>query len=57
MNDKNEPVAWAFYNTDGTLRFIIDNKQRMEAWKTAHQGTIVPLIPLVDNRERKENNV
>lgn len=40
-----QPVAWAFYNADGTLRFIIDNEARMLAWRSAHDGTIVPLVP------------
>ena len=40
-----QPVAWAFYNPDGTLRFLIDSEQRMLAWKSAHEGEIVPLYP------------
>lgn len=45
QND-NKIVAWAFYNKDGRLRFIIDDEKRMEAWKSAHEGTIVPLVAL-----------
>lgn len=40
-----EPVAWAFYNADGTIRFIIDDEERMRLWATAHEGRIVPLVP------------
>ena len=38
------PVAWAFYHPNGELRFIIDDQRRMEAWRSAHEGTIVPLV-------------
>lgn len=41
-----EPVAWIFYNEDGSVRFIIDDKKRMELWKSSHKGKIVPLVPL-----------
>ena len=41
---EQQPVAWAFYNADGSLRFIIDDQARMEAWRSAHEGTIVPLV-------------
>ena len=44
MNNNEKPIAWAFYNPDGTIRFIIDDEKRMLAWKTAHKGTIVPLV-------------
>ncbi len=44
--DTNKPVAWAFYNEDGSLRFIVDDEKRMLSWKSAHNGTIVPLIPM-----------
>lgn len=47
--NSQEPVAWAFYHPDGTLRFIIDDKTRMEAWKSAHDGLIVPLVHQVSN--------
>ena len=46
-----EPVAWAFYNADGSLRFIIDDKKRMEAWRSAHKGTIVPLVPMIKDKQ------
>lgn len=45
-----KPVAWAFYHPDGRLRFIIDNEARMEAWRSAHQGQIVPLYPRPEER-------
>jgi len=38
-----EPVAWAFYNPDNTLRFILSDWKRVQAWQTAHEGKIVPL--------------
>lgn len=46
---EQQPVAWAFYHKDGTLRFIIDNEARMQAWRSAHQGTIVPLVAQATN--------
>lgn len=44
--DKQEPIAWAFYNKNGEIRFIIDDKRRMEAWSKSHEGKIVPLVAL-----------
>lgn len=41
---EQQPVAWAFYNKDGSIRFIIDDPARAEAWRSAHEGTIVPLV-------------
>ena len=49
--DKNKPVAWAFYNEDGSLRFIIDDEKRMLSWKSAHNGPIVPLAPMIQNKD------
>ena len=48
-SDQPQPIAWAFYHPDGRLRFIIDDKTRMEAWRSAHEGTIVPLVAQADN--------
>ena len=45
MSEQQQPVAWAFYHPDGTLRFIIDDQARMQAWRSAHEGKIVPLVP------------
>lgn len=45
--DQNKPVAWAFYNEDGSLRFIIDNERNMLSWKHAHNGTIIPLVHMI----------
>ena len=42
---EEKPVAWAFYNKDGSIRFIIDDEARYNAWKSAHDGPIVPLVP------------
>ena len=44
---EQKPVAWAFYNKDGSIRFIIDDQRRhvMEAWRSAHEGKIVRLVP------------
>lgn len=50
MSDE-KPVAWAFYNPDGSIRFIIDSEQRMLSWKTAHNGPIVPLYPKPEERQ------
>lgn len=46
MSEQNDSqvIAWAFYNKDGSLRFIIDDEKRMLAWRNAHDGNIVPLI-------------
>lgn len=41
---EDKPVAWAFYNPDGSIRFIIDDPARAEAWRSAHEGKIVPLV-------------
>ena len=40
---EQRPVAWAFYNPNGSIRFIIHDQARAEAWRSAHQGQIVPL--------------
>ena len=45
---EEKPVAWAFYHPNGELRFIIDNEARMLAWRSAHEGTIVPLVAAKD---------
>jgi hypothetical protein len=42
MSDQ-QPVAWLFRNPDGSVRFIIDDPARAEAWRSAHQGQVVPL--------------
>jgi len=52
-NTEIKPVAWAFYNKDGSLRFIIDDEKRMISWKSAHNGTIVPLVPMQDKNNSK----
>lgn len=50
MSENNqEPVAWAFYNTDGSIRFIIHDKNRMELWSKAHDGDIVALYSKIDD--------
>lgn len=51
MNQSEQkPIAWAFYNKDGSIRFIIDDEARYRAWKSAHDGPIVPLVaaPVAD---------
>ena len=50
---KQNIIAWAFYNKDDSLRFIIEDKKRMELWKKAHDGKIVPLVPLEDKEKEK----
>lgn len=50
---ESKPVAWAFYNPDGSIRFIIDSEERMLLWKKAHEGTIVPLVPKTDKLDSK----
>jgi hypothetical protein len=49
LYDNDEPVAWAFYNIDGSIRFIIHDKDRMELWSKAHDGNIVPLYSKIDD--------
>ena len=48
---EQQPVAWAFYNPDGSIRFIIDDPARAEAWRSAHEGKIVPLVPQAETRQ------
>jgi hypothetical protein len=50
MSDE-KPVAWAFYRPDGTVRFIVDDERRMLAWKSAHEGPIVPLYPRPEEKQ------
>jgi hypothetical protein len=40
---EQQPVAWLFKNPDGSVRFVIHDQARAEAWRSAHQGEIVPL--------------
>ena len=58
MNDDKEKdiVAWAFYNKDGSLRFIVDDIARMNAWKSAHDGTIVPLVAM-ESKDTNHNKI
>lgn len=43
MKNEQEPIAWAFYDTMGDIRFIIHDKDRMELWSKGYEGDIVPL--------------
>ena len=44
MENNPEPLAWAFYEKDGSkIRFIIHDKDRMELWSKGYEGNIVPL--------------
>ena len=47
--EESKPIAWAFYNPDGSIRFIINSEERMLLCKKTHEGTIVPLMPQSDN--------
>jgi hypothetical protein len=42
--NEQEPIAWAFYWPNGRLRFIVEGKERAEAWSKAHEGKVVPLV-------------
>jgi hypothetical protein len=42
MNNE-QPVAWMFANPDGSIRFVIHDQARAEAWRSAHQGEVLPL--------------
>jgi hypothetical protein len=55
MSNDQKPVAWAFYHKDGTLRFIVDDERRMLAWKSAHDGDIIPLVHKEPNNQN--NNI
>ena len=46
------PLAWKFTNPDGTTRFILDDPQRVVAWRLAHEGEIVPLYAALTDQER-----
>jgi hypothetical protein len=56
VNNNQDPVAWAFYNEDGGIRFIIHDKDRMELWSKAHNGDIVPLYSN-DSNSRDSNSM
>ena len=43
MKNEQEPIAWAFYDIMGDIRFIIHDKDRMELWSKGYEGDIVPL--------------
>jgi len=40
---EQEPTAWLFLNPDGSTRFILDDPKRVAAWRSAHEGEVVPL--------------
>lgn len=46
------PIAWAFYWPDGRLRFIIEGKERAEAWARAHEGKVVPLVAQASDKQQ-----
>lgn len=43
MKNDQEPLAWAFYDSRGEIRFIIHDKKRMELWSRGYEDPIVPL--------------
>jgi hypothetical protein len=42
MSDQ-QPVAWMFRNPDGSVKFVLDDKARAEAWGRNFKGTVIPL--------------
>ena len=38
-----QPLAWAFYDERGEIRFIIHDQKRMELWSKGYEHKIVPL--------------
>lgn len=55
-SDSPKPVAWAFYNPDGRIRFIVESEERAKLWAKSHQGTVVPLVPQAnaDNEQTRQ---
>ena len=52
MSDyEQEPTAWLFLNPDGTTRFILDDPERVAAWRSAHESEVVPLYRKVATDE------
>ena len=40
---EQQPVAWLFRNPDGSVKFVLHDKARAEAWGRGFQGTVIPL--------------
>jgi hypothetical protein len=40
---EQQPVAWLFRNPDGSVKFVLDDRARAEAWGRHFNGTVVPL--------------
>jgi hypothetical protein len=38
-----QPIAWMFRNPDGSVKFVLDDKARAEAWGKNFKGTVIPL--------------
>lgn len=56
MKNEQEPIAWAFYDTRGDIRFIIHDKDRMELWSKGYEGDIVPLYDKLSD-DRSSNSM
>jgi hypothetical protein len=42
MSDQ-QPIAWMFRNPDDSVKFVLDDKARAEAWGKNFKGTVIPL--------------
>jgi hypothetical protein len=43
VSDEKQPVAWLFKNPDGSVKFVLHDADRAEAWGREFKGTVVPL--------------
>jgi len=42
MSDQ-QPIAWMFKNPDGSVKFVLHDADRAEAWGRNFKGTVIPL--------------
>jgi hypothetical protein len=47
MSDQ-QPIAWMFKNPDGSVKFVLHDAGRAEAWGRNFKGTVVPLYEKPD---------
>jgi hypothetical protein len=38
-----QPIAWMFKNPDGSVKFVLHDADRAEAWGRNFKGEVVPL--------------
>lgn len=38
-------MAWMFKNPDGSVKFVLDDRSRAEAWGRHFDGEVIPLVP------------